>query len=309
PGDGLSVVVPWGEAFAITENTGAGVFLRPADLEGRLGASHELFRLADGGEIVDVRAAGTPEGVLVAARTDIGALRLVLARRDENGGLLALDGPRTLPLDAQVLAFDLAAHGDDWALALDLRPFDGSEPRREARLAFGDLRADLGPLGEAPPPLALASTGDDLVVTVPGGLAFAQAGLIVPPPAGATGDRLALASGEGEAIVGFDDGFGLALSRVTRDGVAEESAPGPAADAAGVVLERVGEELAVLGPGPDGRFVGWVLEGDLERYRVAGTPLGDGSGRAPSAVRAGNAFALLGPGVVAGTLQLVLTCE
>ena len=52
-----------------------------------------------------------------------------------------------------------------------------------------------------------------------------------------------------------------------------------------------------------------VLEGDLERYRVAGTPLGDGSGRAPSAVRAGNAFALLGPGVVAGTLQLVLTCE
>lgn len=299
--DPSGVILPWGGAFAITDNQPGAIFAWPVALDGSIGDPLELMRLRRGSAFREIHAATNEDETLVLALTDIGAVLYAILREDE----VVEDGD--VEHMGQVVALALAPHQDDFAIAADIQ-LDGDPPevRRVVRTRRDAMPLDVGFGGLLEAQLDLASTGTDVVVPVEEGLRFVEASSTIARPEGTA--RRPLASAEDRVVVGFFDGFGLAVQHHDLSGALGTPQPGPSTRTDQTDLAAITDGIGIFGRTDVGSRGAWVLDDTLTRYVRTFIDLGTDEG-AISAASQTNASAYYGAGAVDPRITLLLECE
>ena len=316
--DRESVVVPWGGAFGITEVTTGAVWLRPVEMNGRIGPPSELLRLRAGGDFVQVEASASRDGsVFFVARTDIGAALFVIARPGEANAVEVVDGPGQIPAEGQITDFLLEPKQDGWLVAANL-----IEPDDRSRVLLDTLSSELlfREVGHSPTaPLGVALAGDrPALATVRGQIVFLENdGLVtrVPRP-NEIGVRPIASADDGIVVVHRNESGGANLSRLSSDGVLDEQDSLTSVRPASAHVRRLGDgTYAIWGDDTEGfgRAV-WrltsdrqsVLRGPIEVGALNATEISVATSDPRSSST--HAFAVLGATESGGSLRLYLTC-
>ncbi len=290
-----------GDEFGLLEPTAGAVFARALDRNGAFGPPIELFRLSGGTAFAQIEVAASETEALVVARTDLGGLRYAIVA----SGVEVLESGTLEPL-----AIDLrvVAHRDDWGVAVDVAAGPAVERRVATRLGADTIVVASAP-ADAVPPFDLASTGEELVVSIRNTLAFVSEAIVAVDAPGPLAQRC-LASGDGSVVVAFDDGFGLSLARYDSAGPLGDAVPGPAAQADLAEISTLGDRIAVLGKTTGGAWsnTGWVLDSSLTRFVI--DPIDLGTMGILSASAAPGATALVNDmNGFGGRVALILECD
>ena len=296
--DASGIVVPWGSAFALTDNQPGAIFAWPVALDGSVADPIELIRLRRGSMFTSVIAATNATDTLVLARTDIGAVLYAVLRDEEvvDSGDLEHEG--------QVVDLAVVSHADGFAIAADLQL--EADVRRVVRTRLDEPATDVGFGGVVDAPVAIASTGSDVAVRVEEGVLFVIADVRIEAPEVTA--RRSLASAVDRVVVGFDDGFGLALRHYDATGPLGSAQPGPSARTFETNLRAVDKGVGIFGRTDTGTRGAWVLDDTLTRYVRTFIDLGFDEG-AISAAHQTNAAAYYGAGTTDPRLMLLTECE
>lgn len=299
--DATSVILPWGDAFAITDTQPGAIFAWPLARDGSVTDPLELIRLRRGSAFRSIHASTNGTDTLVLALTDIGAVLYAIVRGD-----VVVDSG-DVEHEGQVLELALTPHLDDFAIAADVQ-LDGDPPeaRRVVRTRRDATPIDVGFGALLDAQLDVASTGSDLVVPVEEGFRFVGSAVVIEAPEQTA--RRPLASADARVVVGFFDGFGLAVQHYDESGPLDAPQPGPSAQTEATDFAAVADGVGIFARTDVGSRGAWVLDDTLTRYVRTFIDLGVDEGALSSASQT-NAAAFYGSGAVDPRITLLLECE
>ncbi len=283
--DRESVIIRWGDGFALTQIQPGVIFLWPVAVDGTLDDPIELLRLSMGSSFRAVRASTRGNETLLVALTDIGATLYALTQDT------AVVDSGDIPWEGQVFDVAVVAHQDDYAIGVQVFLDDGSQER------FVRTRRDAEPVlvGEeietVSVPMDIASSGVDVAVRIDGGFEFVGSGDQVFR---SEGIRRPMASAEDSIVFAYNDGFGIALQYFDTTGSVSSPQPGPLGRPLDTDIVAVDNLIGIFARTTAGRGI-WLLDDTLTVYVQPFIDLGTDTGELSVATQP-NATAFYGAG-------------